>query len=593
MGEKSIDFSDRDWTPALFSVSIELMETIRVQGREITKDDIELVCELIESNPLWHRTWLSKELWLLWDWRARNGGIKDMACRTLLSKLERRGYITLPAQRTAGRGSRKVSIPYVPHKTTPITCSLSDLEPVQVQLVKDAGLLGLFQCLLARYHYLGFRCTVGENIKYMVFDREQNPLACLLFGAAAWKCAPRDEFIGWDAETRRANLHLVTPEEISEFIDIYPEKCERCGGQVSGYPKTLDEHVIEDIEIRKKVTCYRFHYGYCQHCQKVVYPKREEIPANDRIGTEARAVGGYLRYLGLTYRKTASIFKGIFGLDLTHPSFMAFNTQQAQNGVSIYEGIKQSVRHAPCVNADETGWRVNGQNHWLWVFTNKDAALYLIDKSRGSKVVNYVLGAKYDGALTTDFYSAYNRLQAQAKQRCLAHLLREINEVEEKDKLAPDSIDGRFCEGLKTVFKQTIDVWNEYRKGMKVLQDLTKEKVRVISRLVELLLWPLKHKDTRRLRRRIIKHNQELFVFLDNPAVEPTNNRAERQLRPMVIMRKVTFGNRSAAGAFNQAVTMSVIQTGVLNGIEPLDTCLALSVKPLASFAELPKIRSP
>jgi len=272
---------------------------------------------------------------------------------------------------------------------------------------------------------------------------------------------------------------------------------------------------------------------------------------------------------------------------------MAFNTEQAQNGLSVYEGIKQSIRHSPCVNADETGWRVNGQNHWLWVFTNKDAALYLIDKSRGSKVINNVLGEKYEGVLTTDFYSAYNKLEAQAKQRCLAHLLHEIKEVEEKNRLASDSIDGRFCEELKTVFRQTIDVWNEYREGTKVLQDLVKEKGQAISRLVELLLLPIKHRDTRRLRRRITKHNRELFTFLDNPVVEPTNNRAERQLRPLVIMRKVTFGNRTALGALNQAVIMSIIQTGVLNGIEPLDICQALSLKPLASFAELPRIRSP
>jgi hypothetical protein len=383
------------------------------------------------------------------------------------------------------------------------------------------------------------------------------------------------------------------PEKITEFVDIYPKKCDQCGGKVKGYPNTFDEHVIEDIEIKKKVTCYRFHYGYCQRCKKTVYPQKESIPTNDRIGTEARAVGGYLRHLGLTYRKTASIFKGIFGLDLTHPSFMAFNTEQAKNGVSIYEGIKQSIRHSPCVNADETGWRVNGQNHWLWVFTNNDAVLYLIDKSRGSKVVSNVLGATYEGVLGSDFYSSYNKLRARAKQRCLGHLLDEIDKVEERNKLAPESIDGRFCEDLKTVFKQTIEAWNEYRRGMKVLQDLANEKGRAISRLVELLLWPIKHKDTRRLRRRIIKHNQELFVFLDNPAVEPTNNRAERQLRPMVIMRKVTFGNRSAAGALNQAVTMSIIQTGVLNGIEPLDICLALSFKPLTSFVELARPRPP
>jgi hypothetical protein len=382
------------------------------------------------------------------------------------------------------------------------------------------------------------------------------------------------------------------PEEISELIDIYPERCDRCGGQVNRYPNTFDEHVVEDIEIKKRVTCYRLHYGYCQQCQKTV---RAEGPVNpnDRIGTEARAAGGYLRHLGLTYRKTASIFKGIFGLDLTHPSFMAFNTEQAQNGASLYEAIKQQVRHSPCLNADETGWRVNGQNHWLWVFTNKDAVLYLIDKSRGSKVVSKVLGEKYEGVLTTDFYSGYNKLQAQAKQRCLGHLLAEIKKIEEKNQLAPDSVDGKFCQELKTVLKQTIDAWNEYHKGTKVFEDLVQEKEQAVSRIVELLLLPIKHKDARRLRRRIIKHNQELFVFLDNPLVEPTNNRAERQLRPMVIMRKVTFGNRSTSGALNQAVMMSVIETSVLNRIEPLDICLALSLKPLTSLIELPRPRPP
>jgi hypothetical protein len=98
----------------------------------------------------------------------------------------------------------------VPHDTAPIACFLTDLEPVSVHLVENTDLLDLFQCLLSRYHYLGFRSTVGENMKYLVFDHKQNPLACLLFGSAAWKCAPRDEFIGWDDETRKANLHLVT-----------------------------------------------------------------------------------------------------------------------------------------------------------------------------------------------------------------------------------------------------------------------------------------------------------------------------------------------------------------------------------------------
>ncbi|MDP2720208.1 MAG: IS66 family transposase [Dehalococcoidia bacterium] len=384
------------------------------------------------------------------------------------------------------------------------------------------------------------------------------------------------------------------PEEITELIEIYPDKCDRCGGQIKAYEKSFDEHVVEDIEIKKKVTCYRLHYGYCKQCKKVVYPKaKEAVIPGDRIGVQARAVGGYLRYLGLPYRKATRIFKNIFGINLTHPSFLAFNAEQAQNGAPIYEAIKEGIRHSACVNGDETGWRVNGQNHWLWVFTNKDAAFYQIDKSRGSKVVSDILGEKYQGVLISDFYSAYNKPKALAKQRCLGHLLAEIKKIQEKNKFVPDSIDGIFCQELKTLLKQMINVWNEYHEGTKVFEDLVKEKERAISRMMELLSLPIEHKDARRIRKRIIKFNQELFTFLDNPLVEPTNNRAERQLRPNVIMRKITFGNRSALGASNQAVIMSIIQTGILNGIEPLNISLALSVKPLTSFTELPKIRSP
>ena len=133
-------------------------------------------------------------------------------------------------------------------------------------------------------------------------------------------------------------------------------------------------------------------------------------------------------------KKVAKIFKDVFDLNLTHPSFLAFNTEQAQNGASLYEAIKQSIRRSPYVNGDEMGWRVNGENHWLWVFTNKDAALYQIDKSRGSKIIGNILGEKYQGVLVSDFYSAYNKLQALAKQRCLGHLLAEIKKIQEKNK---------------------------------------------------------------------------------------------------------------------------------------------------------------
>ena len=209
--------------------------------------------------------------------------------------------------------------------------------------------------------------------------------------------------------------------------------------------------------------------------------------------------------------------------------------------------------------------------------------------------LNYynILGKEYHGVLISDFYSAYNELQALACKRCLGHLLTEIKKIQEKNKFTPDSADVIFCQELKTVLKGTIELWNGYHDGTMVFEDLGRGKERAISRVIELLSLPIEHKDTQRIRKRIIKFNQELFTFLDNPLVEPTNNRAERQLRPNVIMRKITFGNRSALGASNHAVMMSIIQTGILNGIEPSNISLALSVKPLTSFTELPKIRPP
>jgi len=179
-----------------------------IQGRATTKDDIELVRKLIDNHADWSRTRLSKELCRLWNWRNAKGRLKDMACRSFLSKLEQRGYITLPAAGKCG-GAFKSSVPDVFHRTEPIACGLKDLTPVTIRPV-DNNNRGLFHCLLARYHYLGFHGTVGQNMKYMVFDKNGTPLACLLFGSAAWKCAPRDSYIGWNQRARETNINLVT-----------------------------------------------------------------------------------------------------------------------------------------------------------------------------------------------------------------------------------------------------------------------------------------------------------------------------------------------------------------------------------------------
>lgn len=180
-----------------------------LQGRQLYDDDIALIRRLMAKNPDWGRSRLSMELCRLWDWRTDRGVLKDMACRSMLRKLEQRQLIVLPAPRRAGPPTRHIRD--IPHCRDPIETDIRSLQPILVEPVTGRGPSDhLFHCLMDRYHYLGCRGHVGEHVKYMVYDRHSRPLAALLFGSAAWKTAVRDRFIGWDTPARQANLNLMT-----------------------------------------------------------------------------------------------------------------------------------------------------------------------------------------------------------------------------------------------------------------------------------------------------------------------------------------------------------------------------------------------
>jgi hypothetical protein len=183
-----------------------------MQGRPLSDSDIGLIRGLLQQHPDWHRTRLSRELCARWDWRNARGRIKDMAARTLLLKLERAGHIRLPPRRgPSPNGRRNRRVAPVPPPAAPICGSLRDLRPLAVSVVAPGSAdLRLFNGLLAHEHYLGHRNTVGENLRYLVRDRHGRPVACALFGSAAWQCAARDAFLGWDRATRERNLQRLT-----------------------------------------------------------------------------------------------------------------------------------------------------------------------------------------------------------------------------------------------------------------------------------------------------------------------------------------------------------------------------------------------
>jgi hypothetical protein len=191
-------------------------EVTTIQGRRIGPPELAQVRALLAEHPDWSRYRLSRQLATLWDWRNPAGQLKDMAARTLLLKLAQRGWITLPACRCASPNRmRHKSRPAlaVPAPAVPITGELIELRPLTIQELSQGthrSERALFDALLYRHHYLSHRSTVGENLQYLVQDRAGRPLACVLFGAAAWQCRARDQHIGWDAATRQRRLTYIT-----------------------------------------------------------------------------------------------------------------------------------------------------------------------------------------------------------------------------------------------------------------------------------------------------------------------------------------------------------------------------------------------
>lgn len=187
-------------------------KAMTLQGRELSPQDIDFILQLISDNPTWSRRKLSIELAQAWDWRNARGVLKDMASRTMMLKLHERGHIELPPRRrTPSNRMTQRKIQTVLHDTAPIEVPLATLQPLKVVAVMPRSEHEeLYACLLATYHYLSYTSSVGENMKYLVLDNQNRPLACLLFGSSAWSANDRDTHIGWDKETRQRNLNFTT-----------------------------------------------------------------------------------------------------------------------------------------------------------------------------------------------------------------------------------------------------------------------------------------------------------------------------------------------------------------------------------------------
>ena len=296
---------------------------------------------------------------------------------------------------------------------------------------------------------------------------------------------------------------------------------------------------------------------------------------NAYIGPEARAKATFLRHdIKTSYGYTSKTLQYLCDLTVTPGAIVGFDHKFSRDGGPLYDALKGTLPDTSCIHADETGWK----RDWLWIFTNPDIAFFHIDKSRGSTVVRDHLVDFYNGILITDFYSSYRSLvPAFGKQKCCSHLLRDVKELLDKGLLEdPDA--ETFLNELKQLVQDAIDLHKLYSKL--TTEEWRSGKKEILKRFRKLYrISPLSHKEVDNIRKRLITHKNELFVFLKFPQVSPTNNHAERGLRGLVIFRKITFGSMTEKGKKNVALIMTIIKTAKLRMLNPVKVFQAIAAK--------------
>lgn len=357
----------------------------------------------------------------------------------------------------------------------------------------------------------------------------------------------------------------LKPNHIDEHKDVYAEKCQRCGSKDIKHSNNSDDHIVEDVEviIIPKTTCYHHYRYYCYNCQYTGSsgPSEDEMPYSF-IGPVAKSIAGYLRYqIGTTYGQVERIMSDLLNLKLTRSSLVGFDCAIYKKGKPFYEMLKKKLYLSSYCCVDETGWLVITIGpSWMWVFTNEAISLYHINKSRGSEVVKLILGEDYIGILVSDCFSSYNPISAAEKQKCITHILRKNKELEQFPEVE------EFVNRVRDLFQRALQLKKDYKSGHATKEELSPKAAWFKNELLKITEQELKNKEADNLRRRLIKHKDELFTFLAYPYVPADNNRAERDLKPPIIHRKLMYFNTTERGARHYEVIMTLAQTAKKNG---------------------------
>lgn len=242
------------------------MEPLIIRNRKITASDIKFIQAVVHQHWDKGRTHISRILCQEWNWVQPSGRLKDMACRELLLTLHRKNLLDYPPPKIVLQNKRKV-VKKIEVDTTPISCNISELEPIQVKMVRHTDLEPLYDSLIEQYHYLGYVQIVGNHLKYMAFSGDI-PVACIGWGSAAWAVESREQFIGWTRPVKNRNLHfvmnntryLVLPWVVvkclaSKVLALNIKRISSDWLKIYNYPLYMLETFVE--QGRFKGTCYK------------------------------------------------------------------------------------------------------------------------------------------------------------------------------------------------------------------------------------------------------------------------------------------------------------------------------------------------
>ena len=339
------------------------------------------------------------------------------------------------------------------------------------------------------------------------------------------------------------------PERIDEIKEHKLDKCPICGEPVSD-TQEIRERIVEDIEQPKtKNTKHLIHRCYCKKCDKIVEPEIDDALPNARFGLRLMMLILILKLDSrIPSNKIVSLLDSVFQIKISDGEIYSILNQLSEAFGDYYNELEQKIREALVKYIDETGWRINGKNNWLWVFINDEVALYHVRKRRNHKVPYELLGNQEGKTIVSDRLVSYDELQKKSgcnHQICWTHLLRNSKD------LAEHYPEARYIhKRMKFIFRKA----KEGEKKNKLLGWIDLMASRTYT-----------HSEVFKFVKSICRnHKDDLFRFVEHPEIEPTNNLAERGIRPVVVIRKISGGSRSDKGAETTCRLLSVLQTAKL-----------------------------